>query len=1200
MSGSIRLKSGLTRFLFVGAALALAFSLEMYAASTTAPQSEVAAILSGGESGYPPYCIVTPDNQADGFSVELLRAALKAVGREVVFSTGSTWSELKQDLADGRIQVLPLMGRTPEREALFDFTFPYLTMHGTIVVREDCTAILTPSDLKAKQVAVLEGDNAEDYLRRAHLGANIITRTSFETALRELSGGQHDAVVIQKLLAFQLMQQAGLTNLVTVGPPLQDFTQSFCFAVRKGDAELLAALNEGLAIVIADGTFRALHTKWFSALEALGHTKSRIIIGGDSDYPPYEYLDSNGEPAGFNVAITQAIARQMGLDIEIRLGPWSRIRQGLGSGTIDLVLGMFYSVERDREFAFSPSYGEIQHTIVVREGTAVPTDIQDLAGKSILVMAGDIMEDVAKAQGYGQQLVAVPSQEEALRLLAAGQYDCALVAKVPALYWIAKRDWHNLSVSEQPVSSDEYCYAAPKEQEELLSHFSEGLAALKASGEYRRIQNEWLVPYEEAGMRWQTVVKYSLIVALPLLALLAASFLWSRSLQRQVAKRTQALEQEIADRSRAQAMLLESEEKFHALFENAPLSYQSLDADGRFIEVNAAWLKLLGYSREEAIGKWFGDFLAPEFVPTFRERFPQFKARGKVNTEYQMLRKDGERCFVGFEGRIAHTADGGFKQTHCILQDITERKRAEEELQNLRKAVEQSANTIVITDLQGTIEYVNPAFERTTGYTKAEALGQNPSLLRSGEQDEAYYRDLWTRIQSGQTWRGEFQNKRKDGTHYWESATISPVHNDKGEIIHYIAIKEDITERKEMDTKLIEALNQAEAGNRAKNEFLGIMSHELRTPLNGVLGSAELLTYSSLDQEQQSLVETVSQCGGHLLAIVTDILDFSSIEAGKLVSHVRPIAVADVVEQSTSAVQKSAADKALEFRCEISRNVPKQITGDALRIRQILINLLANAIKFTSSGSVVLRVTPSAEGQFLDFTVEDTGIGMSAETIKQLFQPFTQADSTMTRAFGGTGLGLTISKRLAEAMGGSITVASIQDKGSTFTFHFPLESALADAGKMTAIPFPISEGDSNASTQTQSSPPVQTNRTPVIGKLVLVVEDDPANSLMAGKMLQSLGYQAEFATDGVEAVQAFEAGKYFAILMDLVMPRLNGVEATKQIRQTKAGSQVPIIALTANVTPADRELCRAAGMNDFLSKPFKRAELATALASVPN
>ena len=216
-----------------------------------------APIRSGCEPDYPPYCIVAEDGRADGFSVELLRASLQAVGREVEFKT-APWAEIKQDLADGRLQALPLMGRTPEREAQYDFTFPYLTMHGTLVVRGDNADIRVPRDLAGKRVAVMQGDNAEEYLQRSGLGAEIVPRPSFEMALRELSEGQHDAVVVQKLVAFQLMQQAGLENLQTVGPPI--FPQHFCFAVREGDRDLLAMLYVGLSFVMAYGVFRELHT----------------------------------------------------------------------------------------------------------------------------------------------------------------------------------------------------------------------------------------------------------------------------------------------------------------------------------------------------------------------------------------------------------------------------------------------------------------------------------------------------------------------------------------------------------------------------------------------------------------------------------------------------------------------------------------------------------------------------------------------------------------------------------------------------------------------------------------------------------------------------------------------------------------------------------------------------------------------------
>ena len=500
-----------------------------------------APIRSGCEPDYPPYCIVAEDGHADGFSVELLRASLQAVGREVEFKT-APWAEIKQDLADGRLQALPLMGRTPEREAQYDYTFPYLTMHGTLVVRGDNADIRVPRDLAGKRVAVMQGDNAEEYLQRSGLGAEIVPRPSFEMALRELSEGQHDAVVVQKLVAFQLMQQAGLENLQTVGPPI--FPQHFCFAVREGDRDLLAMLNEGLSIVMANGVFRELHTKWFSGIEAVGRGKSRIVVGGDRNYPPYEFLDKNGQPAGLNVDITRAIARRMGLSVDFRLGEWSVIRKGLENGEIDALQGLFYSIERDKLFDFSLPSSIVQHAIVVRTGSPELLTMQDLAGKSILVQAGDILDDLAREFGYGKQLVAVESQEEALRRLAAGQADCALVAKLPALFWIEKHGWRNLNVSALSVLSSEYCYAVPSGHQELLAQFSDGLAAIKATGEHRQIQAKWLTPYESVGFR--KVAQIALWAILPLLFLLLLSLLWSRSLQRVVARRTRELSFNVA------------------------------------------------------------------------------------------------------------------------------------------------------------------------------------------------------------------------------------------------------------------------------------------------------------------------------------------------------------------------------------------------------------------------------------------------------------------------------------------------------------------------------------------------------------------------------------------------------------------------------------------------------------------------------
>ena len=395
--------------------------------------------------------------------------------------------------------------------------------------------------------------------------------------------------------------------------------------------------------------------------------------------------------------------------------------------------------------------------------------------------------------------------------------------------------------------------------------------------------------------------------------------------------------------------------------------------------------------------------------------------------------------------------------------------------------------------------------------------------------------------------------------------------------------------RKQSEDERNKALLCAEAAAAAKGEFLGVMSHELRTPLNGVLGFAELLADTPLDDEQKSFAQTITSSGEHLLSIVNDILDFSSIEHGSLAIQLAPLRISELVESSDVAIRQAAAEKGIEFRSEVADGVPDQMTGDERRIRQILINLLGNALKFTPGGSVVLRVAPDTEGRFLDFSVEDTGIGISPETLGCLFKPFTQANSTTIRPFGGTGLGLAISRRLAEAMGGTLTVASAPDKGSTFTFRLPLE--IPDGG-VAAVPSQLFMGADGAS---PSSPGAEasmaTERRPV-----LVADDEQSSTVLAGKMLQSLGYRAEFAADGAEAVAAFVPGKFSAILMDMAMPVMDGLDATRKIRNLESGTRVPIIALTANVMPGDRERCLAAGMDDFLTKPFKKAELAAKLA----
>ncbi|MFZ5352837.1 MAG: ATP-binding protein [Bacillota bacterium] len=369
-------------------------------------------------------------------------------------------------------------------------------------------------------------------------------------------------------------------------------------------------------------------------------------------------------------------------------------------------------------------------------------------------------------------------------------------------------------------------------------------------------------------------------------------------------------------------------------------------------------------------------------------------------------------------------------------------RKSEERLSKLYTAVEHSSSTILITDSEGNIEYANPYFSELTGYSLEEAIGSNPRILKSGRHDRRFYKKLWSTILAGEVWRGELCNRKKNGELYWELASISPIRSRDGEITHFVAVKENITSMKLKEAELSVTKLEAQEANKAKSEFLANISHELRTPLNGIIGTNELLSDTELNEKQRHLLNMNIKSANDLLEVINNILDMSELEAGRFRIKMDTFNIRQFMEETIEGFSLKARKKGLGLEYNISRDIPAYVIGDTASIRQIIINLLDNAIKFTDKGKV--SVFAALHGENIDniyiiLEIVDTGIGIEKDKLSNIFKSFKQGDGTYIRKYPGAGLGLTITKRLIDMLGGEISVDSINNNGSTFTVILPFK-----------------------------------------------------------------------------------------------------------------------------------------------------------------
>jgi PAS domain S-box-containing protein len=935
-------------------------------------------------------------------------------------------------------------------------------------------------------------------------------------------------------------------------------------------------------------------------LPAIQRQKDTLVVGSEQDYPPFATGMSDATAGGFTVDLWKAVAAETGLNYTIHVRPFHQLLREFKEGKIDVLINLAQSDER-RQFAdFTVPHVIVHGAIFVRKGESNIRSEDDLAGKTIIVLNADLAHDYAVSKGWEKQLVQLDTSAEGLRLLASGKHDAMLLSKLPGMQMLQALGLTNIEVLKVKAGfSQKFAFAVQKGQSELLAKVNEGLALTKSNGTYDALYEKWFGVYEvkEAGLR--DVLKYIILIVVSFL-LIGAYFFYRRQVERK----------------QAEAALRESEESLSITLNSIGDAVLATDTEGRVARMNPVAERLTGWPFAEAQGRPVGEVFRivneqtrAHLVVPVAEVLETGEVQGPANHTVLIARDNAERPIANNAAPI-RDAGGRLSGVVLVFRDITERKAVEEQLRDsttrIRVILDTVADGIITSDERGIVETLNPAAERIFGYAASEVIGRNVKMLMPepyhGEHD-GYLERYRTTGEARVIGIGrEFVGQRKDGSTFALDLAVSEMR--PGGERHYTGIVRDITERKRIaETLRVQSEEIArknvelEEANRAKSDFLANMSHELRTPLNSIIGFSEMLkdgVLGELDAKQRGFVADIFDAGTHLLSLINDILDLSKVEAGMLQLEAGAVDVAALLRASTLVVREKALTHRIRLVTELDPGLGT-LLADERKLKQIVYNLLSNAVKFTPEGGAVtlsarrcaraevtldaalpgrlIALPPGEHNEFLAVTVEDTGVGIAEEHLPKLFEPFMQVDSSVSRRHAGTGLGLSLVRRLAELHGGTVGVASRPGVGSRFCVWLPYRTAAPAAQEGRTMP----EG---------TAPSVP---------LALVIEDDDRMADLIAAQLRAEGFEVMRAATAEEGLVRAAKRKPELITLDMFLPAMDGWEFMRRLRADPKLADTPVVIITVS---EDLDHGLALGARRVLHKPFVREELVAALAGL--
>ncbi|MBF0447478.1 MAG: PAS domain S-box protein [Magnetococcales bacterium] len=890
--------------------------------------------------------------------------------------------------------------------------------------------------------------------------------------------------------------------------------------------------------------------------------------------PPQVFQNDLGEPQGIYIDLIREIARLEGWELQFVWSDWSTALEKLQNQEIDLLTSIGFSSERDQTMDFSQEsvvtvWGEIyQH----RNGQI--QTILDLNNLQIAVMKDGIygikLAELCHQFDIRCQIVSVPSYDDVLKEISKGRVDAGAVNSVFGARQKGRENIKPTTILYHPLGLR---FAAKEGQNSLLlASIDRRIKAWKREHDsyYFQVLDQWLTGLGDSQGLLSPWVKGLFSVAAILLIVLGVGALF---LRRQVRLRTKDLAR--------------SHQRYQTLVSNLPgLVFRGYNDSSRtMVIVSQGALALTGYEPETFINNaelaYIDLIITEDRGPVLQSIQNAVKTNTPYEIKYRLQPLKQSQRWVLEKGQPLFAEEGGVVVLEGFITDITEQVLSEKALR-----VSDAFNRMLmgnlpvglsLCDLSGNIVDANPAYAQILGYSVPETIQLNiwnitPEKLHPLQSNKLDHLNRERRYGPN-----EMEYIHKDG-HTIPVRIYSLIIEKDGQPYIWSTV-EDITDRHQAQQAQV-AKERAEAANQAKTTFLTTMSHEIRTPMNAILGMAELLEETNLSNKQRRYVSTLNRSGKTLLILINDILDLSKIESGQLSLEKHPFEPREVIQEIIALFTFISQEKGLSLLSQVDEACPKWLEGDSFRLRQVLINLVSNAIKFTDSGQVLITINVESENN-IAFSIADTGPGIAKEKRQEIFQPFTQADSTTTRLHGGTGLGLTICQRLVALMDGYIKLESVVGEGSRFSFTLPMPT-LKDQ----------TQPETNENNRAQHPESPQKNDLSHIS--ILLVEDIEENIMIIKGFLEQTGYRLTVAGNGAEAIKLFKKQTFNLILMDIQMPIMDGYTATRQIRELESQKNrkpTPIIALTAHALSENKQQVIEAGCNEHLTKPVRKKRL---------